>query len=807
MLRSSSPTLSWRWRLAAGVLGALLLALWAWATGWPSPITAADINQTLVNAAPVIPDGHTVLEQTFVPGRDGLVEVEILILRYAEATPPADASLTLEVRDDQGISLAAQTSRLSDLSHNQTLSLPVPRQPDSAGRVYHLIVRGFHNNAVTPWGHDHDVYRAGALRPVGANPVQDLRLVTRYQLSWRSALATLAQLSQTSWRVVALAVVFIPLPGALWLHLWPGPLRSWDRAARWGVMLALGAALWPLIWQWLTFTGGRWTPAALITLMAIGWMVVGVQHWRTRRTPTMGAGWRPAHAWLALILLVGLSVRWLAVRDLAFPPWVDASRHALITTILAEQGQMLNSYRPWLPVDRLEYHAGFHTLAAGLHLLLDDALPQLLLYLGQWLNGLVPLSVYTAAWLFTGRRRVGLAAAFLVALPFFFPGYYVSWGRLTQLTGMVILPVLAGVSWRLGTSVRGWRGQSALIALIAALAAGLFLVHIRVLLLYLPLALLIWLWRRGRGTGAWLAAGGLTLGLIAPRLFQLAPLAQPDQVFTSVAGYNDFPIGYVTTGWERYFLALGGAALLAGLVGWQRGERWGRLVTLWGAWAGALFLLLAGRRLGLPETWLINLNSMYITLFFPLAVGLGAAADRLLRGLAGRPWWGQWMGYAGAGALTAAAALFGLGYQVSMVNETTVLARPADEPAIAWVAAHTPSDAKIAVNSWQWLGATWAAQDGGAWLLPLTGRRVTTPPVDYIYNLSLFQEVIAFNEEAARIEDWTAPTATAFLRRAGVTHLFLGQRGGFLDAAELLRNPDLKLLYSQDGVFILGLTP
>jgi hypothetical protein len=145
---------------------------------------------------------------------------------------------------------------------------------------------------------------------------------------------------------------------------------------------------------------------------------------------------------------------------------------------------------------------------------------------------------------------------------------------------------------------------------------------------------------------------------------------------------------------------------------------------------------------------------------------------------------------------------FGWRQQVNIINPQTILALPEDLAALDWMDAHLPADARVAVNAWQWLGATWAAGDGGAWLTPLTGREATTPPIDHIYNRDLFAQVRAFNEAAMAVEDWGDPAAADWLVEQGVTHVFVGRRGGFFDPAELSRNPRLSPFYAQDGTFV-----
>jgi hypothetical protein len=77
--------------------------------------------------------------------------------------------------------------------------------------------------------------------------------------------------------------------------------------------------------------------------------------------------------------------------------------------------------------------------------------------------------------------------------------------------------------------------------------------------------------------------------------------------------------------------------------------------------------------------------------------------------------------------------------------------------------------------------------------------------VDYIGDPQLFQKVIAFNEGATAIEDWSTPHAADWLIQQGVSHIFVGARGGFFDPAALARNPQIAMPYSHDGVFVFAI--
>ncbi|MFZ1399453.1 MAG: hypothetical protein WAS33_21280, partial [Candidatus Promineifilaceae bacterium] len=222
-------------------------------------------------------------------------------------------------------------------------------------------------------------------------------------------------------------------------------------------------------------------------------------------------------------------------------------------------------------------------------------------------------------------------------------------------------------------------------------------------------------------------------------------------------------------------------------------------------WAGLVLLGLSGNYLGFPALPLVNLNSYYITTFLPLALVLGSV---------GAAFWG-WLGRQAEpvrlggillGAMVGTAViLFGMQQQIGIINSQTVLAQSADAEALAWLDENLPAEATVAVNSWLWLLNAWSGSDGGAWLVPLTGRQSSTPPADYTYSADLVDFVRPFNEQLSRITDWRNPETIAWLRQQGISHIFIGAKGGQMDPAALLQNPGVGLVYGRNGTFIFEL--
>jgi hypothetical protein len=761
--------------------------------------------------------------------------LELLLARNGEPDPEENGRFTLTLTDTQGNQLVTQSLPTRQIQHNQRFVLRFPMQADSAGRPYLLTLSGSDDNRVTVWGYTADLLEntkfslaAGPLSDESPETaVQELKFTSRYQLTWMDALRRLGQLLWQNGGLILLALLFLLLPGALLLQLRPFRHLLPDPLAKLGVMLALGTAVWPLIWYLFSLLGGHFSSWLLWTLLISGWgfvlflqiqnpVTLSPRHQRSQNAVTLSPPtkrWHKEHTLLLLLLAGGLAVRLLAVRDIVFPPWVDSVRHGVITAVMSQSGQTITQtgYEPLLPVDRFPYHFGFHTLSSSLVLMTGQEIPHLLLGLGQLLNALLPLTVYAGGWLLTRQRRAGLLAAFLVAIPFFFPAYYATWGRYTQLSAMLLMPVLLGLTWRMMRGAKGWRKAWWLLTL---LVVGLFLLHFRVFVFYVPFAGLVWLLSWGRnGRYLWQSAG-LSLLLLTPQLVYLLQNSAPRQTLTArLPGYTTFPTTYYTAGWDRLFLWLAGGLLLPVLLIWlwqrlwQRRWSWTAVPLLLTLWAGLVLLTLSGDYLGFPSIDLVNLNSYYITTFLPLALFLGSIGARFWRWLRRQAEPAQIAGILLLVPLGTAVTLFGLRQQITILNEQTILAYPADAEALGWLAANVPEEATIAVNSWLWLGNTWSGSDGGAWIVPLTGRQSGTPPADYIYSHELADWVGTFNEEMTAVPDWSTPESANWLREQGMTHIFIGVRGGQMDPAQLLQNPGVKMIYGRNGAFIFSLLP
>jgi hypothetical protein len=826
----------------AVVVGAALAGVWL---ARPGPITAADVEQPrLSQAAPVPADGASLL-QSFTARHNGLSAVQVQAVVYGDPVA-ANGRLTLRLWGP-GEALIAE-SVLSGLQHNQDgVGLSFPPLLDSAGTTYRLEVSGGQATQTSVWAYPPGGYAGGDLHQGTQLIPGDLKFKTVYTYLWpdmaRDAL-------RAAGRVGAMAVplwLVLFAPGlALLDGLRPGAFGE-TRWARWGGALGLSLALLPLGWLWVTAIGLAWSPVTLgAAYAAVGALVAGrwllavardVLRRRVRVRTAVFPGSQPvpvrfvtAHAparlgrhdvAMASVLAAGLLLRLLAARDLALPAWVDSSHHALVASLLAASGRIPATYASLPGSGPFTYHFGVHTVLVALDWFLPLNLAETMLAAGQVLNALMPLAVYAGTLALTGRRRAGLLAAFYVGIVSFFPGYYVTWGRYSQLTGLLLLAPALGALWVLLTAAPNQAGRPLWrpAAVAGVLAAGLFLAHYRVFLFYLVFVLVAALLhlRQGRRAVAVLAAAALVGGVLAlPWLGRMLattmlPLVGAPGRLAAAEGYNVFPAGYFSSLLERAGYSL---AVVAAAWGLLRRER---AVWALSLWVGAVFALL---NLG-PGTWVVNNNAWAISLFLPAAMALGWGGDAWLTRtrhllaapptLAGAlpPW--QQRARLGAGLVMAAAAAGLAAYaaaagsplQIGIVNPTTVLARSEDVAALDWIRDHTPESARFAVNGWRWLGESWAGQDGGAWILPYTGRSVTLPPVTYGFGgAALQRQVVDLAARVAAVQDANAAETLSLWEAAGVTHIFIGARGGNLKPEMFLASPHYRLLYQNGAAWV-----
>ena len=593
-------------------------------------------------------------------------------------------------------------------------------------------------------------------------------------------------------------LLLLGLPGRLCELLLPDA-RSRPLLIRLTLWLGLSPAVIALIYLWLANLGFALHDRLLGTLVVGVLILNAASLFRIRRRQSILPPRRTLLWWGVGLGVMGLTfwTRYEQAAGLVLPVWVDSVHHTLLVRLIAERGVPPFDLNPFLPIDQLIYHWGYHAfLATQIRLTNDTALfavPQLLLWSGQLLGGLQALVWGGAAYYFWRRPAAAVAAALVVGLVSIMPAYYLSWGRYTLLTGMLMLPaalVLADLA--LGRARRA-------LPLVALLLAGLSLVHFVVLLFALAWCGVLAVLRGRRAVADLALLAGLTLVLVFPWFTLLLTQVRPGSGSAAqhVVGnpfYNQLPQALLWAGHNRLLLALaGGGALLA-----LRARSHAAMVATLLIWCLAIVMLANPTLLGLPYLSLITNEFVTITMFAPIALLIAAGVGVLDTQIGRRSRYAAMLGV----LLLALACAAGFR---SVVRADTIIATAADRDAIVWAAGAIPPDARVAVNTAGWLNDVDRGADGGWWLLPLTGRQVSTPPV--IYNYGVPEYTAAVKRETSELRNLAGDPAAAadFMRRYGYTYAYATDAGPAFKRAAMAGSALFEERYRNTAISIFRL--
>lgn len=772
--------------------GALALGISCWAGWWlapPPPVWQLETQPRYTGVAPVpypLP-----LRQTFTAAHPGLSAVTILPVVFGKTSVP----LTLHLEDALGWSATASLS----VQHNAPARLVFPPRVDSDEQVYTLTVQAVSSDSASVWylglaGEASGLYQGEKVVP-GA-----LKLTTEYTLTSAVIIKHLARIVKPiSLRWLA-AWLTLLAPGLLVLNLLGINTRWW--LTRLGLALAISLSVATFLWFGAAWLSARWAPESLRWFYsAIGIIVAGqsvFRAWRNRFAFSL-----PNQTTLVVLGLIGVgwALRQIAAIPLILPAWVDSVHHYTLARLIAQAGNIPITYEPVLPVANLTYHPGIYPVFVTFQWLSGATLAEAFLWLGQLLNALVALAMAAAACLLTGQPRVAFGATWAVAIVSLFPAYYLSWGRYSQLIGLILLIVILGLAWQLSLR-RWWSGALILAGLLGALA----LIHYRVMIFAMfalgTLFFLIPLTAQSR----LFYTGMLALVLAAPWLWHLTEpwfvrLMTNPALLAASNNYNAFPLDYFVSPLQSLWLWAAVGVAVAAWLSRAHSVQW------LGLWVLMTFGVL---NLG-PGSWLVNNNSWVISLFVPGALALGwglhtlsLAIQRRLQARAFTRLSGLLIGWLFFGVLGVATS-HGIATQLNVLNPTTVLARADDARLLQWVETNLPRTAYVAVSSWRWQNTAWSGSDAGAWLWPLWGIRTTAPPLDYVYEPKWRETVNSLNQQLNDLSD--AEQAYSFFKQNGITHILIGARGGNLKPDMFVNAPGYKLLYSNSVAWVFEIEP
>lgn len=814
-----------------GVLAGLLLLL-VLSVGCVSTADPSNIQERANEPSARVTEGHSV-GQTFVSHYEKLSAVQVLPVVEQTGAEVASGKVIFHLRAsaDSDVDLAALKVDISELGHSRAYKFEFPALPDSRGKTFYFVLDSEGVGGAVKlslWKSTADSYLEGAAYVDGQRQTGDLVFQTFYSYGIGTMLGdVLGEAAGNARLLVSLLALFV-LPGYALLILLGRP----EHRKNLPLMIGLSVSIVPVLVYYATLVGVRLDSQRVVgffVVLALVTACYAVVRLRTSQTrcsagacPPLGGVGRGTsglrtetsaptkqdllfYAALAFVLVASAVVRVIHLRDLVVPMWVDSVQHVEMAQLIVNRGGVPDSYRPFADVAPFSYHFGFHALIAALHWLSGAEITTAVLFAGQALNFAMVLMAYLLGARLMGGRLAGLASASAVGLFSTMPAYYTTWGRYTQLTGLVVLPiamVLALDALEAGGALSRWRA----LVLAAPAIGGLIIAHPRVtvfFLCFLVAHVLVEMaanrrdWRRA---AAPLAAGGavgvLGIASVAPWFTTMASsllVRTWEGASAASAGSNPFPFDYFANWADRGLIALAAAGFVFAI---GRRNRPASTVALW---SGLMLLSANPNLLGLPGGTMVSNGAVAISLFLPISLLVGhlvANAAVLLRA-------GRWPFPA---LLLSVAVLIGGSYfsaarLAGVMNPSCILFVEQDQKAMDWIRENTPADSTFLVNSRLWQFDIYVGTDGGYWIPALTGRRTTMPSLLYALSPDSLARV---NSVVRQVSDsgFGQGDIWSFLKSRGISYIYIGYRGGVLTPEMFIDKAGFRTVYERDGVWV-----
>ena len=753
--------------------------------------------------------------QSFVSRRPRLNNIQ-LWLREASPGSSPDAVLWVRlyysVQDQQP--LASVPLTYHSLASAYPINIPIPLQNHPAGQRFYLALET-NGGDINIYGRSEEANSQGNFIVNGEPRDTDMAMRLFYDYGFAAFSYDLWQVLQHSWLVIPLLLV-LWLPGRLLLEIFneKNSQKSLDWGERFALSNGLSLAVIPLVLLWTSWLNIPWSRIFVIIGFSLLAGIFLWAIWRKQREFLNGKNRvfkkpDPIALTLFAIFLFTLGTRLIMVRDLTTPAWVDPVHHATITRLILEDGSYPKKYQPYVDVNTAGYHPGFHGSLATFIWLSGMRLDEGMLFYGQVLNALMVFSVYLFTTTLTENKKAGLAAALICGVFTPMPAYYTSWGRYTQLVGLLILPTA------LSLMLKSWNSQQkVIISLLSALVcAGLFIVHYRVIvfLAILLISILIGKTLESIAKRDLLHSMPSRIGFLFLVTLAALVLSIPQwpnflastvvqRISSGQAGvqpFADFSWSYLTTAYGRQAIILASLGLVFSIL---RGRWFGPILALW---ISLLFLIANPMRINFPGGGLINNTSVEITLFLPIAVLSGYLVGTILEATSQFPlekwkvvYWGT------AATVGIVFAIIGARKIIPILNPITMLSRQADKPAINWIEENIPQNETILINPFLWGYGFYAGQDGGYWITPISGRKTVPPPM--LYPLGDPDTILPINEICQKLNEFgkNPEQLYSLMEEQRINYLYSGVRGGVISPKALKESELFTLIYAQDGTWI-----
>jgi hypothetical protein len=774
--------------------------------------------------------------QTFTAIYDGLEEIRFFF------TPIDQGNGTVELKlfdsSDRIQPIARSTLDTEEVSRSAWYSFPFDPQESSNLQDYYLELTISDQDELKVGAGFADSYLDGSMYLSGVPTEKQIA----YKLGYRVSEAILGIGKDIlNWAVITISAVFLfVLPGWLILGAFWKEWSSFHWLEKLGYGAGLSLAIYPILFLWfklLQVQPGIWIALMPVLVSSILYIWVKRDEIKSFQIRNISPG--SIFSWqnFTLVILIGLifAVRFWVIRSLLIPQWGDGYQHTMITQLIMENKGLFEEWLPYAELQTFTYHFGFHATSALLGWLTSSMPGAAVIYMGQIINGLAVLTLFTLSMRIRRGVLAGTITILLAGLLLNLPMFFVNWSRFTQLAGLAILAIFVSACWRY---LRAAKFTLSGLLISSLLLAGLGLTHYRVLIIagvfILAFILLYFNYLTLQSfTVRVIALAATSFVAVLPWIINIFSGKLTDileyQVSSPTSQINTAQTVLIQTGNLFNYLPAGVWILLPVLLAWAfwRQQRAIALISLW--WFLA-FLLANPQWFKLPGNGVITSFAILISAFFPVSLIIGESIAGLIEGVihqpapsdhgssANRRIHGAWIN-AMIAVILVSAGLWGAYQTKDTLNkyEFSLTTRP-DLRAAEWIDGNLPPDAKFLVNSFFAYGGSLIAGSDAGWWLPLTAERQTTlPPLTYGSEQGPTPDYLnSINNLTASIIEYGVdhPVVMEMLENYEITHIYIGQRQGsvgsdkpLFHADELLASDRYDPVYHQDRVWIFKINP
>lgn len=605
------------------------------------------------------------------------------------------------------------------------------------------------------------------------------------------------------------------------------PAREWSWTQRGTVALALSLALWAVLMPWLSLAGIHLNRLTTALIPLAGWLITAFRaDWPTLSQRIQRA-WTASQRrntcmdgllWLAIV--VSAIIALAALEGLAVGPGIDNYHHTLIAQLFVDNGGLPLNYAPYAPLITFSYHFGFHSVVGALSTLTGIRTISLVPIVGQLLQAAVALTTAFWAGSFFKSRGAALAAAVVCGLACALPAAMGSWARYTQLTGLVLLPILLALFW-------GWldaRMPRTGIPVLAVLIAGLALSHYRVTIMAgLGMLTLYIAWKicQRQVRPSWrevervVGLAVLIAVLYGPWLYRTILSRQIGFGFAAASEFvnldsffdlnrlGPWTLGHPT---NTVLIVLVASAFVAAVL-----RRNIQAVAI-GVWSALLWVLSSERILG----QYMDTVSVFISLCIPGSLLIGWLLAEVWRTssqlIPARPRFTTALKTITVVLVILVAARGALANRGAL-QQDNVWVQKDDLEVAQWIKQNTPPGALILGNTFRFpYNARWVLGQDAAYWFPLLAHRPTlTMPMIYTIERSSVSDLENPLMRIFEVSDnLAAPPAMLALQAAGVQYVYIGTRGGPIQRQTLDASPYFKLEFAAGSAAVyrfLGMVP